>query len=347
MANVAAASARPYGEPSPWTRPQQLIATGYGLWTALWTLVVGVVLNTPAHLASTMRDQGYPGQFIRSYTSDTTHSAAVGGAVISAALGLVIAYFSYRGRRWSFWAGLIWFGFTGLGAIWVPLRPQAHIGEAGLTLIVHALINDLPGLPVAGWMLVGLIRYRHPWAYRYRYPRARTTAPPGSGDDGRIYAASRLPAVPVPVNSARVLLAVVAAAHAVIPVVMWLKQDSLRDQITHTHPELGVEQVDRSVTTTLASGIGFHSFLVLLCGYLAYALASGKPRTHRIAIISQALGIIFSVVSWSSSPMFHAVIPLLDAVQAAVIVLLLTRTARSFVSRQRYAEAAATTLTRH
>lgn len=59
-------------------------------------------------------------------------------------------------------------------------------------------------------------------------------------------------------------------------------------------------------------------------------MPSGKPRVWRLALISQGLGIIFSIVSWTSNEMFHAVIPVVDVTQLVTIALLLTPTAKSF-----------------
>ncbi|MET9629690.1 hypothetical protein ABZX92_19730 [Lentzea sp. NPDC006480] len=119
---------------SRWTRPQQLAAAGYGVWSAFWTLFVGFVLLTPARPAGVL------------------------GALTPAAISLAIGVLAYRGVRWAFWPAMIYFTLVGLGAIWVPLRPQAHAGEDGLTLFVHAFVADLPGLFVGGWLVVALIR---------------------------------------------------------------------------------------------------------------------------------------------------------------------------------------------
>lgn len=84
---------------------------------------------------------------------------------------LLIAFFSYRRSNRAFWPAMIFFTFTGLGAIWVPLRPQAHVGEDTLTLIVHAFVDDLPGLFVGAWLIIDLIRFRHAWSQRSVVPR--------------------------------------------------------------------------------------------------------------------------------------------------------------------------------
>jgi hypothetical protein len=126
--------------PGRWTRAQQLAVAGCGAWSAFWTLVVGFVLLTPQR------------------------PAGVAGALVPAAISLVIGVLAYRGVRRIFWSALVYFTLTGLGAIWVPLRPQAHAGEDLLTLVVHALVADLPGLFVGGWLVAGLIRSGHTWS---------------------------------------------------------------------------------------------------------------------------------------------------------------------------------------
>lgn len=128
---------------SSWTRPQQLAVTVYGIWSAFWTLVVGFVLLSPD-------------RFVR--------PAGIAGVLVPVAICLLIALFSYRRSNRAFWPAMIFFTFTGLGAIWVPLRPAAHVGEDTLTLIVHAFVDDLPGLFVGAWLIIGLIRFRHAWA---------------------------------------------------------------------------------------------------------------------------------------------------------------------------------------
>lgn len=134
--------------PTRWTRPQQCTAAAYGLWSAVFTLVVALAADT---------------------TGDT-RMAGIIGAGASSLVCLIIGAGAIRGHTWAFWGGLIWYAITGLGAIWVPLRDQAHVGEHGWTLIVHAFVNDAPGLFVAAWMLVGLIHFKRSWS---RQPTGR------------------------------------------------------------------------------------------------------------------------------------------------------------------------------
>jgi hypothetical protein len=148
-------------------------------------------------------------------------------------------------------------------------------------------------------------------------------------------AAHPIRTVPTPVRVSRLLLALVGLSHLVVPLVMVARKATLHADIAAQHPGFRAAELDRAVTTALASAAAFHAILLLLCGYLVVALPTGRPRAWRLALISQGLGIVFSIVSWTSNEMFHAVIPVLDAVQVVIVVLLLTPAARAFFSATR------------
>jgi hypothetical protein len=136
--------------------------------------------------------------------------------------------------------------------------------------------------------------------------------------------------IPRSIQTARVLLAITAAAHLVIPVVMWARQDSLRAEIARQHTDFSPTTLDNSVHAALLAATIFHGLLLLLNAFLIWKLATGKPWTRRLTTISQAPSIIFSLVSWSTSTMFHAVIPVTDVLQLITIVLVWTASARAF-----------------
>ncbi|MEA5365200.1 hypothetical protein VA596_37110 [Amycolatopsis sp., V23-08] len=128
--------------------------------------------------------------------------------------------------------------------------------------------------------------------------------------------------VPAPVQWARGLLALVALSHLVVPIVMFAAQSTLRDEIAAQHPDFGPGEVTKSADVAVTSGAAFHGLLLVLCLLLAVKLAGGRPWTRRLTTVSQLLSVVFSVVSWSSSTMFHAVIPVVGALQIAAVVLL-------------------------
>jgi hypothetical protein len=129
-------------------------------------------------------------------------------------------------------------------------------------------------------------------------------------------------AVPKPVRAAQALLALVALAHLVIPVVLTAHRDVLRDAIAAGHPAFDPAEVARAADLAVVSGAVFHGLFLVLCLLLVVKLASGRPWTRRLATVSQLLSVVFGAVSWSSSPMFHAVVPVVALAQLAVVVLL-------------------------
>ncbi|SFW87043.1 hypothetical protein [Amycolatopsis australiensis] len=140
---------------------------------------------------------------------------------------------------------------------------------------------------------------------------------------------------PTPVQAAQALLTAIAISHLVVPLVMGLNQNTLRAQIATQHPDFDAAEVARSATIAVTSGATFHGILLALCALLAWKLATARPWTRRLATASQLLSVVFSVVSWSSSPMFHAVIPTISAAQILIVALLwFPPTAREFFTKR-------------
>lgn len=153
-----------------WTRPQQLAVATYGVWITVLTGLLAVLLENPHRNVEVMRQHGLSPADIQARMVGHRYGLVL--VAIEGVLYLLIAYFAYRGRTWPFWPAVILFGITGLGAIWVPLRPYAHAGFGDGTLVVHAFVADLPGLLLVVWLLVGLARYHHTWSRRTVAPTA-------------------------------------------------------------------------------------------------------------------------------------------------------------------------------
>jgi hypothetical protein len=146
---------------------------------------------------------------------------------------------------------------------------------------------------------------------------------------------TRAKSVPNPVRAARALLALVGLGHLVIPVVMAAREDALRDQVAAQHPDFSAAEVARSADVAVVSGAVFHGLLLLLCLLLVVKLVTGRPWTRRLTTVSQLLSVVFGFFSWSSSPMFHAVIPVAAVAQLAVVVLVWAPCpARDFFARR-------------
>jgi hypothetical protein len=128
--------------------------------------------------------------------------------------------------------------------------------------------------------------------------------------------------VPAAVQLARSVLALVAISHVTIPIVMWLRRDDLAAEISSANPGFGPAELDTAVNIALRSAALFHAVLLVFTVLLVVKLVTGRPWVRRLTTISQALAVLFSAVSWSSSTMFHAVIPPLDILQLLAIGLL-------------------------
>ncbi|WP_433201379.1 hypothetical protein ACQP00_30435 [Dactylosporangium sp. CS-047395] len=146
------------------------------------------------------------------------------------------------------------------------------------------------------------------------------------------------------VQCGRALLALIAASHVVVPVVMLADPDPTRRQVIADHPQFDAATVTASVDAALVAAAVFHGLLFALAALLIWRLPTGRPWTRRLATVSQLLSVAFGVVSWSSSPQFHAVIPIVSAAEAAVVLLLwLPRSSRAFFARHRTPAPALTT----
>ncbi|MEW2504224.1 hypothetical protein AB0878_27530 [Amycolatopsis sp. NPDC047767] len=131
------------------------------------------------------------------------------------------------------------------------------------------------------------------------------------------------------------MLGLVAVSHLVVPLVMRAREGAVRDEVAAAHPEFGVAEVARAADVAVGAAVGFHLVLLLLCVVPAWKLRGGRVWVRRLVTVSQLAGVLFSVFSWSSSGMFHAVIPVLGALQVASVVLLWVPAGREFFAGSR------------
>jgi hypothetical protein len=104
---------------------------------------------------------------------------------------------------------------------------------------------------------------------------------------------------------------------------MLVRSDALRAEVATQNPGFPASEVDASVRVALTSATVFHLLLAVLCVVLASKLDGTRRWASRLTVVSQAVSIVFGLVSWSTSTMFHAVIPVVVLLQLAVIVLVL------------------------
>ncbi|OYC97902.1 hypothetical protein [Microbacterium sp. Yaish 1] len=150
--------------------------------------------------------------------------------------------------------------------------------------------------------------------------------------------------MPLQVRVARVLLAVIAAAHGVAIVVVVLLQGVLAEQIGGTQQALSSSDVSKLVLLELVRTVSFHALLVVVCGIYAAKISSGSRRVFRIVVASQALSVVFGIVTWFTSPdVVRFVTPAFVVSAFAVLLLLLgSASARAFFSARSHAGVQAT-----
>lgn len=153
------AARRRVSRDSPWTRPLQRVAAGYFVFVAVLSLILVAWAENPYRNIDTMAAHGLTPLQIQQHLAG--YSYGVGAQIIESLLYLRIAWGCHRGRPWAFWLALVAATITGFGAFWVPLRPAAHAGLDTPTLIVHAFVNDLPGVLLALALAARLVVHRH------------------------------------------------------------------------------------------------------------------------------------------------------------------------------------------
>ncbi|MCZ4517179.1 hypothetical protein O4220_01530 [Rhodococcus ruber] len=135
---------------------------------------------------------------------------------------------------------------------------------------------------------------------------------------------------PTSVRTIHTLLILIALAHSAIPFVMNARRAELSAEIATKNPTFDINTVNESVAIAVRSASVFHTVAVVVCLVGMWSLRSRRRWAGRFLLVSQAMSIAFSVISWSSSAMFHALIPVLDLAALAVVVLAWSTSARHF-----------------
>src|SRR6266404_4191620 len=155
-----------YREPTPWTRPMQLITAALFAISAISGVVITIAFVNHDSVLRAIHAQGtqVPAGTDIDTVVNVTIGITYGVAIFFSLLYLVAALGSYLGWRWMFWAALVLYGLSGItvfnniGSFANPDR--SPIPVAGL--IVSELFAVL-GLAMFVWMLIAAIRYG-PWA---------------------------------------------------------------------------------------------------------------------------------------------------------------------------------------
>lgn len=160
--------AKSYRQPTPWTRPMQLVSAALFAISAVVSVISTAVFVNHDTMLAAIKAQGT--QIPSGTDIDQVVNIALaftwGVVIFFAVLEVVAAIGSYLGWRWMFWAALVLFGlsgisaFTNLGTLANPSRSPVPTGG----LIASELFAVL-SLAMFVWMLIAAFKYG-PWAMK-------------------------------------------------------------------------------------------------------------------------------------------------------------------------------------
>jgi hypothetical protein len=156
-----------YREPTPWTRPMQLISAGLFAVSAVSSVITTVIfVNHDTMLKAVKAQNSLPAATDVDMVVNVSLAVTWGIVIFFAVLEAVAAVGSYLGWRWLFWGALVLFGLSGISAftnlttIFNPTKSPVPV--AGL---IAGEVFALLGLAMFVWMLIAAIKYG-PWAMK-------------------------------------------------------------------------------------------------------------------------------------------------------------------------------------
>lgn len=136
------------------------------------------------------------------------------------------------------------------------------------------------------------------------------------------WGSARRGAVPSGIHWVLCGLVVLVVVHLLVPLVMWVQRDELREGVATSNPTLTSVELKWAVIVILGASLVFHLAFVGLYFWLGFKVCDGR-RWARIALTTAlVIGTLASVVSFSLSPMFRVIIPATDLLQIVLIALL-------------------------
>jgi hypothetical protein len=159
---------RGYREPTPWTRPMQLATAAIFACSAVVSLATTFVYINHDSMLKSIQASG--SQLPAGTNVNDVVNAAIAFTyaivIFFVVLDVVAAIGSYLRWRWMFWAALVLFGLSSIGAL-TNLRSisQADSSPVPVAGLIVSEIFSLISLAMFIWMIVGLIKYG-PWAMR-------------------------------------------------------------------------------------------------------------------------------------------------------------------------------------
>jgi len=157
-----------YREPTPWTRPMQLISAALFALSAVTSIVTTAIFVNHDTMVRALKAQGV--QIPSTTTLDDVANISLaitwGVVIFFTVCEVVAAIGSYFGWRWVFWAALVLFGLSGISAF-TNLTTLFNASKSPVPVagLVAGEIFSVLGLAMFVWMLIAVISYG-PWAMK-------------------------------------------------------------------------------------------------------------------------------------------------------------------------------------
>jgi hypothetical protein len=156
-----------YREPTPWTRPMQLVSTGLFAISAVASVITtAIFVNHDTMLKALKAQNSLPAGTDVETVVGVSLAITWGIVIFFAVLEVVAAVGSYLGWRWVFWAALVLFGLSGISAF-TNLSTLFNASKSPVPVggLIASEVFSLLGLAMFVWLLVGVIKYG-PWAMK-------------------------------------------------------------------------------------------------------------------------------------------------------------------------------------
>ena len=157
-----------YREPTPWTRPMQLISAALFALSAVTSIITTAIFVNHDAMVRALKAQGV--QIPSTTTLDDVANISLaitwGVVIFFTVCEVVAAIGSYFGWRWVFWAALVLYGLSGISAF-TNLTTLFNASKSPVPVagLVAGEIFSILGLAMFVWMLIAVIRYG-PWAMK-------------------------------------------------------------------------------------------------------------------------------------------------------------------------------------
>jgi hypothetical protein len=156
-----------YREPTPWTRPMQLVSAGLFAISAVSSVITtAIFVNHDTMLKALKAQNSLPAGTDVETVVGVSLAITWGIVIFFAVLEVVAAVGSYLGWRWVFWAALVLFGLSGISAF-TNLSTLFNASKSPVPVggLIASEVFSLLGLAMFVWLLVGVIKYG-PWAMK-------------------------------------------------------------------------------------------------------------------------------------------------------------------------------------